>query len=301
MNTSARFQTAAARLQHVVVTSSKYKPQAQSLAEACLGELERLGINYTADLEGELDLADVDGEADLVICIGGDGTLLAAARRLVGRQIPTFGVNLGKLGFLAEHSPAELMAYLKGELQADWQLSHKMMLQVHLQQAHRDITAYGLNDIILSQGVVTRLLNYRMQVDGQLASHYRADGLVVSSPVGSTAYSLSLGGPILTQGLRAFVITPIAPHSLTNRPIVIEGSSTVSFQIAGKFDELALIIDGQERHDLSSEDSITISAAPTDFVILRSNEKNYYDILREKLSWAESPLGRRSHQVLDGC
>ena len=128
-----------------------------------------------------------------------------------------------------------------------------------------------------------------MDVDGQHASQYRADGLVISTPVGSTAYSLSLGGPILSQGLRVFAITPIAPHMLTNRPIVIECSSQVRFEVQGPIGELALVVDGQERLDLHEGDAFTVSAAPTDFLLVSSGRRNYFDILRHKLSWGEAP------------
>lgn len=269
-----------------MVTSTHHKPPAHPLAQEAAARLRDLGIDVTLDLQGDLPLSERD--ADLVISVGGDGTLLSTARRLVGAHIPTLGVNLGKLGFLAEHSPEALRAYLAGDPPEGWCLSPKMMLQVTLHD-HQDETRYALNDIIVSQGVMTRLIGIRMDVDGQHASQYRADGLVISTPVGSTAYSLSLGGPILSQGLRVFVITPIAPHMLTNRPIVIEGSSQVRFEVQGPIGDLALVADGQERLDLHEGNSFTVSAAPTDFLLISSGQRNYFDILRHKLSWGEAP------------
>ena len=291
MNT-ARFTTPARALGHVMVTTTRYKPEAHPLAEESAERLRSLGVRVTLDLAGDLALAEeanTEPKIDLVIAIGGDGTILSTARRLVGTSLPTLGVNLGKLGFLAEHSPEELRAYLEGATPDGWQLSPKMMLQVNLHTAEGDTVRYALNEFFVSQGVMTRLVNIDMAVDGFHASQYRADGLVISSPVGSTGYSLSLGGPILSQGLRAFVVTPIAPHALTNRPIIIEGSSEVRFEVHGPAGELALIGDSHERLELREGSAFTVSSAPTDFVLVSSGTRTYFDILRHKLAWSETP------------
>ncbi len=274
-------------LNRVAVTSSKYKPEARELVEQTVASLEKLGIEVVSDVDGVKDLGRL--ELDMVMCFGGDGTLLSTARRLANSEIPTLGINFGKLGFLAEHSIAELTSYLAGEKPTSWEVTPKMMLQLSITRNGKTEQHYGMNDVMLSQGVMTRLLNIIMSVDGQHATHYRADGIVVSTPVGSTAYSLSLGGPILTQGLRAFVITPIAPHVLTNRPIVIEGSSEATFVVSGKAGEIALIIDGQERIDIAIGESFSIQAAPKDFMLISNTTRNNYDILREKLGWGEQP------------
>lgn len=293
----ADFALPAAALRRVVVTSTRHKPQAHPLVREAVGRLRALGAEVLEDAPGELPLASVAPEADLVIAIGGDGTLLSTARRLVGSHVPTLGVNLGKLGFLAEHSADDLRAYLAGGTTNGWRLSPKMMLQVLLEphapppEAGAAHPWYALNDVIVSQGVMTRLVHIDMDVNGAHASQYRADGLVISTPVGSTAYSLSLGGPILGQGLRAFVVTPSAPHTLTNRPIVLEGTSRVSFRVSGPVGELALVVDGQERLDLKAGDRFTVSAAPTDFRLISSG-RSYFDILRAKLAWGSSPLLR---------
>jgi NAD+ kinase len=165
-----------------------------------------------------------------------------------------------------------------------------MMLEVTLQNGHGTSTCYALNDVTVSQGVMTRLIGIDMSVDGHHATQYRADGLIISTPVGSTAYSLSVGGPILGQGLRAMIVTPIAPHALTNRPIVIEGSSSLTFRIDNPADELALVIDGQARLELHQGDYFTVAAAKTDFMLIGSDKHNYFDILRTKLAWGTVPV-----------
>jgi NAD+ kinase len=281
------FNLSVEELRRVVVTSSRYKPQAHDLVAETASRLRQLGVEVLEDASGSLSLAEQ--EADLVICIGGDGTLLAAARRLVGSCTPTLGVNLGKLGFLAEHSVADLRAYLGGGSVRGWRLSPKMMLEATLYNGEGRRTCYALNELVIAQGVMSRLVDIDMEVNGARASQYRADGLIISTPVGSTGYSLSLGGPILSQGLRAFMVTPYAPHTLTNRPIVLEGASQVGFRVSGQVDQLALVVDSHERYDLRPHDHFTVCAAPTDFMLISSDRHSYFDILRTKLSWGAAP------------
>ena len=282
------FDVLAGDLRRVVVTSTRFKPEAHPLVQDIAARLTARGASVITDPEGVMVLAERAAGADLVIAVGGDGTLLSTARRLVGVHVPVLGVNLGKLGFLAEHSPGEIHHYLDGGEPDGWRLNPKMMLQARL-VGEPPVTCYALNDVMLSQGVMTRLINIDMKVDGQHAIQYRADGLVVSTPVGSTAYSLSLGGPILSQGLRAFVVTPIAPHTLTNRPIVLDGTSEVTLDLKTPVEEVALVADGQERLDLNRGDRVVVSAAPTDFILVSSGRRNSYDILRHKLGWGTSP------------
>ncbi len=286
------FARPAAELRRVLVTSSRYKPEAHGLARDVTRQLRALGAEVGLDLDGTQALAQTAGDADLVLSVGGDGTLLGTARRLVGSSPPVMGVNLGKLGFLAELSAEEVHRYLKGDDLAGWRINPRIMLQVRLNgdpEPH-----YALNDMVVSQGVIARLVDIDMEVDGAHAIQYRADGLIVSTPVGSTAYSLSLGGPILSQGLRAFVITPIAPHTLTNRPIVVEGRARVSFEVQSPAHELALVLDGQERLDLQQGDRVEVSAAPTDLMLVSSGRHSYFDILRLKLGWGAPPRLRET-------
>lgn len=291
-----RFAKTVAELRKVLITSSRYKSEAHPLAQEVAAILQARGVEVLLELEGMLPLVEAAQGVDLIISVGGDGTLLATARRLVGVTVPTIGVNIGKLGFLAEHNPEDILAYVRGQPLPTWRLSPKMMLQVRLaaNNEQAELRRYALNDVLVSQGVMTRLISITMAVDGLHATQYRADGVVISTPVGSTAYSLSLGGPILSQGLRAFVITPIAPHALTNRPIVIEGSSEVSFAVESPVGELALVVDGQERLALRQGDRFTVCTAPTDFVLVSSARHSYFDILRTKLGWGQAPNLRRS-------
>lgn len=287
---SAPFPVPAASLRRVGVTASPHKPDAAPLASAFAARLRRLGVEVWTELAGDGSLSDLGAGADVVVSVGGDGTLLDVARRLVGTDVPVLGVNLGKLGFLAGFSPEEFWDYLDGASPAAWRVDSEMMLRITVDGGPARV---ALNDVAVSQGVMTRLVELDMWIEGEHAIAYRADGLVVSTPVGSTAYSLSLGGPILGRGLRAFVITPIAPHSLTNRPIVVDGREAVSFEVRGPVEELALVVDGQERVDLSAGDRVEIAASEGDVRLVSSGRLGPYAVLREKLGWGLAPVPLR--------
>lgn len=289
-----RFAVPARELGGVIVTSSRYKPEAHPLAQELAGLFETAGARVLLDLEGEASLGTVGAEVDLVVSVGGDGTLLATARRLAGLPTPVIGVNLGKLGFLAEFGAEEVLAYARGEVAPDWPIHPKGMLRTSLRRGGAEVPAgssLALNDVLLSQGVMSRLIDVRMRVDGAYATEYRADGLVVSTPVGSTAYSLSLGGPILSQSLRAIVVTPIAPHSLTNRPIVLSAESVIGLElVSSPKGEVAMVIDGQERVDLEAGDHIEVTSADAAVMLVATGRRSSFDLLRHKLHWGYGPL-----------
>ncbi len=287
--TPTRFGRRASELGRVLVVSTRFKPAAHPVAVRLADAFGASGVEVVLDLAGERPLREYD--ADLVVAVGGDGTLLSTARRLVGADTPVLGVNLGKLGFLASFGAEEVERYARGGYVPDWPVSPKMMLEVRLRGD--GFERHALNDVMLTQGVMTRLARLRLSVDGHLASEYRADGVVVSTPVGSTAYSLSLGGPILSQDLRAMVVTPIAPHSLTDRPIVLSGQSVIGLELLSPVDEMAIVFDGQERVDLRRGDHIEIRAARHALQLIAS-ERGAFDVLRLKLHWGEGPnLSRR--------
>lgn len=287
----------AASLRRVVVTASGHKPDAVPLARRYADRLRELGADVDLEVDGDGPLAERARHADLVVSVGGDGTLLDVARRLVGANVPVLGVNLGKLGFLAGFSPEEFEAYLGGASPGAWRVDEEMMLQARVNGGRPHV---ALNDVAVSQGVMTRLLEIDMWVAGEHAIAYRADGLVVSTPVGSTAYSLSLGGPILGRGLRAFVITPIAPHSLTNRPIVVGADASIEFVVHGRIDELAVLADGQERIDLVEGDRVEIEAAHGTVLLVSSGRLGPYGVMREKLGWGLGPALSRDGRARSG-
>ncbi len=282
-----RFKLPAAGLTGAVVTSTKHKPEAHPLARDLADRLASHGVDVTLDLSGEAPLGEALRGAQVVLSVGGDGTLLAAARRTVGSGVPVMGVNLGKLGFLAEFGAEEALSYAAGQVEPDWPVQEKTMLEVRV--AGRQGVYHALNDVMLSQGVMTRLVGVRMRVDGRPATEYRADGVVVSTPVGSTAYSLSLGGPILDHGLHALVVTPVAPHSFTNRPIVLAGDCVIGLEILTRTDEIALVVDGQQDVPVGVGDEVLVTAAPRGLTLLSTGARSAFDVLRLKLGWGAGP------------
>jgi NAD+ kinase len=177
----------------------------------------------------------------------------------------------------------------------------RMRLRCKIMQNGQDaVVKYALNDAVVNQGILTRLITLNMRVDDEHAIQFRADGLVISSPVGSTAYSLSLGGPILTPGLKAFIVTPIAPHALTNRPIVVAGDSTLRFSLASPVKEAALVLDGHETVELTRDSAFEVTRATYDFQLVSLAKRSYYYLLRSKLGWGENPRLRAAGSSHEG-
>lgn len=273
-------------LRRVVVTSSRYKPEAHEVARLLARTFAERVPRVDLDLAGVQPIAEDEAPADLVVTVGGDGTLLATARLLAGAPGPVLGVNLGKLGFLAAFGAEEVLAYARGSGLIPWRALAVPLLSVSVRgEAARP----ALNDVFISQGVMTRLLYFQLDVDGRPATTYRADGVVVSTPVGSTAYSLSLGGPILMPDLRAMVVTPVAPQSLANRAIVLSPDAHLCLRVEGRADELAVVLDGQERVDLESGDTLDLTLGP-DMLRLVPDGYDPFAVLRHKLRWSEGPL-----------
>lgn len=274
-------------LRKVAVLSSKFKPDAHEIARKLAQAFAARGIRVEIDLPGDAPLdARVEG-CQLILAVGGDGTILNAARRLAGVPVPAIGVNIGKLGFLAEFGPDEVLRYLDGGL-APFRIVARLMLSCRV--SGRDGRLLALNDAVITQGPMARILAIEMAVDGGNATKYFADGVIVSTPVGSTAYSLSLGGPILTPGADAIVVTPIAPHSLTaNRPLVLEGSSRLSFRVTRESPSLALVLDGQEMLPLPVGSQVEISRAERPFLLASHAGRSYFELLRHKFHWGEPP------------
>jgi NAD+ kinase len=234
---------------------------------------------------------DLPRHADLVVVLGGDGTLIGMAGRIAQahREIPILGVNFGGLGFLTEITLTELYSSLDSVLNGTAQVEERMMLRsctIRGGQVYDDRLA--LNDVVITKGAFSRIIDLTVEIADQPAMRVRADGLIVGSPTGSTAYNLAAGGPIIHPAVDALLVTPIAPHMLTNRPIVIPASSTVRVRPAmdGR-DEVFLTIDGQSGHPLQADDEIVIVRAERPFRLIRSATRTYFEILREKLKWSQ--------------
>jgi NAD+ kinase len=221
----------------------------------------------------------------LLIVLGGDGTLLSAARALGGRDIPLFAVNLGNLGFLTAITIDQLYPQLKLALQGDYHVSRRRMLHTELWRKGQLAGAYeALNDIALAKADIARIIDLEVHVDDHLMCLYKADGLIVSTPTGSTAYSLSAGGPIMVPTVDALCITPICPHTLTNRPVIVPGDAVIQLTLCSD-SPTYLTADGQVGQQLEKDDRVVCRRSQNTVTLIRPGGANFFDVLREKLKW----------------
>lgn len=232
--------------------------------------------------------ADLGKRADLLITFGGDGTLLSVARS-APRGVPVLGVNMGTLGFLTEVRVEEFPAVLESVLAGNYSSEERVTFDVEVEGQQRDKRTYRvLNDATINKSALARIIEMRVTVSGQFVSTFRADGLIVSTPTGSTAYNLSAGGPIVYPTMGAIIITPICPHMLSNRPIVLPDTLDVEIGIVTRNQEIFLTLDGQEGLPVSEGDRISVRKSKETVKVVQSPNKNYFDVLRSKLKWGES-------------
>jgi NAD+ kinase len=232
-------------------------------------------------------LNQIGAMVDLAIVMGGDGTLLNIARTLVDQRVPLIGVNQGRLGFLADVSIDTMFSTLEEMLSGQYVAEERIMLEASVER-HEDvlIASYAFNDVVVSKSVTGRLIEFEVYIDNQFVYSQRADGLVVASPTGSTAYALSSGGPILHPTLEAVVMVPICPHTLSARPIAVNSRSEIEVNLIHA-DDARVHFDGQRHADLRIGDRVVIRRAHHTVRLLHPENHNYYDTLRQKLHWGE--------------
>lgn len=225
---------------------------------------------------------------DVLVVLGGDGTMLAAARLIAGRRIPVLGVNFGGLGYLTEFTLEEVFPALERVLTEEVLVDARMMLDAFVYRAGHCVAEYSvLNDAVVNKSALARIIQIECWIDGAPVTTFRADGLIVSTPTGSTAYSLSAGGPIVHPSVAAIVITPICPHTLTNRPLVISDASEVTLLLRTPREEVTLTLDGQVGFALQVEDEVVVRKSAKTFDLISPVNKNYFQVLRDKLSWGK--------------
>ena len=255
------------------------------------GKLRVLLERQAAVLAGKPKLAqtlkDIGKAADLMIVLGGDGTILRVARELEGAGTPILGVNLGNLGFLTSVRGDNLKAPVRAILRGQYQISERQTLQTALirggkrQQAHR-----ALNDVVISRGAFSRIVRLRLSIDEQLLTEYECDGMIFATATGSTAYSLSAGGPILVPTARALIITPICPHALSNRSVIAGETSVIRCHAARAAGELLLTVDGQVQSRMEVGDEVEVRHSPRPVQLVTPKDHSYFEVLREKLKWS---------------
>lgn len=226
-----------------------------------------------------------DSEVDLVVVLGGDGTLLSVARSL-GRAVPILGVNLGNLGFLTEVGRGELYPSLVRVLAGRYRIEERSLLRVEQHRGGGSSQSWDvLNDAVIAKSALARIISLSLAVDGHLVGHFRADGLIVSTPTGSTAYNLSAGGPILTPDLPVAVITPICPHTLSLRPLVVPDTSCLEITLETDREEVYLTLDGQEGSSVGFRNTVEIRRSGLSVQLVKTSGRTFFDSLRNKLRW----------------
>jgi len=231
---------------------------------------------------------ELPGKVDLLVVLGGDGTLLAAARALYRHEVPIFAVNLGDLGFLTVITRDEMYPALEGVLSGNYRSERRVQIEGELVRADEVLSTFrALNDVVLNKGAIARIQDFEVYADGEFISNYKSDGLIVSTPTGSTAYSLAAGGPVVSPSVEAFIVTPICAHTLTNRPLVLRDSANIEIVVKSQREAAYLTVDGQVGIATHSEDIIRVRKSDSVVELIQPPQRNYYEILRQKLKWGE--------------
>jgi NAD+ kinase len=250
-------------------------------------EIERERIAHqTGCAVPQVESDELAAEVDLMLVLGGDGTMIATARMVGDHEVPVLGVNYGGLGYLAEFRIQELYSALESILSGNYRLDRRVMLAVELRRGEEaPKTSRVLNDVVINKSALARIIEIETYFDRYYVSSFRADGLIVSTPTGSTAYNLSAGGPVIFPSMNAVVITPICPFTLSNRPIVVPDNAEIELLLKTDNEEVALTLDGQVGFEMKVGDRVVIRKSRTTFNIIQPSNRNYFDVLRDKLRW----------------
>lgn len=243
------------------------------------------------DMKTFYERPDIAALSEFIIVLGGDGTLLSVARHIGGRGTPILGVNLGSLGFLTEVTLEEMYPLLEEILTGEMIIDERGMLEASIQRGEKEVANYlVLNDVVINKGALARMILMEARVGGKYLNTYRADGLIISTPTGSTAYSLSAGGPIVYPTISSVILSPICPHTLTNRPIVIPDNGNIEVILLTENEDALVTLDGQEGFALKYMDTIVVKKSDSKTKLILSPKKDYYQILRQKLRWGDKPV-----------
>jgi NAD+ kinase len=284
-------------IKHVGIISKPKKTEVREIVPGLLEWLRERSIEAFIDKETGAIMAtkercltrnEMPSRADLLIVLGGDGTLLATARALNRKPVPILAVNLGGLGFLTGVTREELYPTLEMVVAGTHQTDRRVQIEGELIRADEILTPFlALNDVVLNKGAIARIFDFELRVNGELVSTYKSDGLIVSTPTGSTAYSLAAGGPIVTPSVEAFLVTPICAHTLTHRPLVLPNSVKIEVTVKSLREIAYLTVDGQVGIAAHSEDLVRMRKADSFVELVRPPKTSYFEILQEKLKWGE--------------
>ena len=283
-------------MKKVAIFAKVHDPRCQDVAIELIQWLEGKGLIPLVEAHLSRHLSCREGAesgaipelADLVVVLGGDGTLISVARLVGDREVPILGVNLGSLGFLTEITLAELYPALESCLSGNYRVSERMMLRVAVERDGREIQSHQmLNDVVINKGALARIVDLETTVNGNWLTTFKSDGLIISTPTGSTGYSLAAGGPIIHPALDCLVITPICPHTLTNRPLVVDADASITVTLKSDKEDVYLTLDGQVGMELKAGDVIRVRRAEHRTRLVTSRSKDYFEVLRTKLKWGE--------------
>lgn len=296
---SIALQARSSSIRSVGISAKSTSPEALAYACTVARDLRSRGYEVLLDessLEDQesgsqfrvVSKSELGNSVDLLVTFGGDGTLLSVARH-ASERVPIIGVNMGTLGFLTEIRVEEFPDVLERVLSGNFEAEARVAFDVSVSRPDGSVSKYRvLNDAVLNKSALARIVEMRLHVGGHFVSSFRADGLIVATPTGSTAYNLSAGGPIIYPTMGAVVITPICPHMLSNRPIVLPDELDIALSIVAEKQEVFLTLDGQEGLPISEQDHITIRKSPQSILLVNSPGKNYFDVLRMKLKWGDA-------------
>jgi NAD+ kinase len=281
------------KVKTIALVARPKKEEAAAVAKALLEAFPKVQFLLQDHLAEQLRLPATSDtilgtQADLLVVLGGDGTLIYGARLLSGRPVPILGINLGHLGFLTEFQATEAVSALERVLAKELQIESRMKLECRLFRGGELVLRDEvLNDVVITKSGVAKITSHETWLGGVLVTTYLADGVILATPTGSTAYSLSAGGPIVHPSLDAVVVTPICPHSLTQRPIVVPGDQTIQMKLTGEATDVYVTIDGQVGQPLHRGDEIHVQKSPNRVLLVRNPALDYFAILRAKLRWGE--------------
>jgi len=233
-----------------------------------------------------VELEIFQAQADLIVVLGGDGTMISTARLIGNRKVLVLGINYGSLGYLTEFRIEEMFGALENILAGEYEIDQRVMLEVeHRRDGETLETGRVLNDLVINKSALARIIEIDVELDNLFVNSFRADGLIVSTPTGSTAYNLSAGGPIIYPSMNAVVLTPICPFTLTNRPIVVPDTAAINLKLKNENEGVVITLDGQIGYQMKTGDTVSIRKSRTNFNLIKPPNRNYFDVLRNKLKW----------------
>lgn len=281
-------------MKRIGLYAKRSNPVAIAVAKEVTAWLQGRGVEVFLDERLAADMGDYQGYpagaipamVHLIVVLGGDGTLISVARKVGDLRTPILGVNLGSLGFLTEITLAEFYPVMEKVIEGEFEVTNRLMLEAVVRREGREVGRYRvLNDVVINKGAIARIIDMEVTVDNDYLTTFKADGLIISTPTGSTAYNLAAGGPIIYPGLHCLVITPICPHMLTNRPIIVSDESIIRVEVKFQDEDVVFTADGQVGMPLHGGDVVEIRKSRSSTLLIKSPSRDFFEVLRTKLHW----------------